>query len=803
MPVTRLDPEALRTSCDPERLSFETTAQLEDLATLPSQDRAREASWFGVSVRRHGYNLFAMGSKGLGKDLLIEKAIEGRATLDPVPGDWCYLHNFDDPDRPRALSLPQGMGRQLREDMTQLVMELGAAIPGAFEGDEYQTRRKSIEDELSRRQEKTLSEINDEANEKGVFLMRTPVGFVFAPLKDGRPLPPAEFAALPEEEKDKTQEAIQDLERKLQEKLREFPRWEKEARSRIRELNREVTEFAVGQALQVLIDKYTEAGIEGVVAHLKTVREDIVRTMDEAQGKDGSPGALKRGALRMAEVLERYSVNLLVSNEGVERAPVVHEDQPTFQNLLGRVEHLQQMGTLVTDFSLIKAGALHRANGGYLVVDALKLLTSPLAWEGLKRALRQSEIRIDSVTQFLSIAATVSLEPEPIPLDVKVILLGDRILYHLLATHDPDFPELFKVAVDFDEELERTAENEGMLARFIAGLCRRESLRPLDRCAVARIIDEGARLVGDQKKVTAQLDRLSDLVREVDFWAGESGREVGTAIDVEKAIRTRNHRMDRVRRLVQEQIERGTLLIDTRGQAIGQVNGLSVLQLGDATFGRPSRITARVSMGTGKVVDIEREVELGGPIHSKGVLILSAFLASRYATGMPLSLAASLVFEQSYSGVDGDSASSAELYALLSALAEVPIDQSFAVTGSVNQNGEVQAIGGANEKIEGFFEVCAARGLTGQQGVLIPASNVQHLMLREDVVVAVREGKFHVYPIETIDQGIELLTGVVAGERDGAKVYPAESINGKVEARLRALARARRDFLGPGGGKDS
>jgi lon-related putative ATP-dependent protease len=492
--------------------------------------------------------------------------------------------------------------------------------------------------------------------------------------------------------------------------------------------------------------------------------------------------------------VRRYQVNVIVDHSGATGAPVIYEDHPTAQNLVGRIEHMAQMGALITDFNLIKAGALHRANGGYLILEARKVLLQPFAWEELKRALSSEEIRVEVLGQTLSLISTVSLEPEPIPLDVKVVLLGERLLYYTLSQLDPDFAELFKVAADFEDQMDRTSENHLLYARMIATMVRQEGLRPFDRQAVARVIEQSARIAGDAERLSTHVQSIADLLREADYWAGEAQRGVVSAADVQRAIDAQIYRSDRVRERLQEEIQRGTILIDSQGAKVGQVNGLSVITLGQFAFGRPSRITARVRLGRGEVVDIEREVALGGPIHSKGVLILSSYLGARYAMDRPLSLSASLVFEQSYSGVEGDSASSAELYALLSALADLPIKQGLAVTGSVNQYGQVQAIGGVNEKIEGFFDVCRAQGLTGEQGVLIPASNVKHLMLRPDVVAAVAAGQFRVYAVETIDQGIEVLTGVPAGERDAQGEFPAGSVNQRVEARLIALSEKRLAF---------
>jgi lon-related putative ATP-dependent protease len=606
---------------------------------------------------------------------------------------------------------------------------------------------------------------------------------------------PENFQQLPEAEREGIEREIATLQQQLQAILRQAPQWEREGREKAKALNREVAIFAVGHLVEELRKKY--AAFPQVMEHLNSMEQDVIDNVEFFLNPPEASLAAMMGVPlpylpKGSAFFRRYQVNLVVDHSAHQGAPVIYEDNPTYQNIVGHMEYVAQMGALSTDFGLIRAGALHQANGGYLMLDALRVLTHPYAWEGLKRALRSGKIRVESLGQALSLLSTVSLEPEPIPLNVKVVLLGERLLYYLLCQYDSEFNELFKVAADFEEQADRKPENDLLYARLIASLARQEKLLPFDPGAVARVIEHSARITGDAEKLSIHSRTLSDLLREADYWSRAAGHSDVAADDVERAIEAQIHRADRVRERLQEQVLRGMILIDTVGAKTGQVNGLSVLQMGQFIFGHPSRITARARLGRGEVVDIEREVELGGPIHSKGVLILSGFLGARYAADRPLSLSASLVFEQSYGGVEGDSASSAELYALLSALAEVPIKQSLAVTGSVNQRGEVQAIGGVNEKIEGFFDLCQARGLTGEQGVLIPASNVQHLMLRRDVVEAVEADKFRVYPVGTIDQGIEILTGVEAGDRDGEGNFPEGSINHRVEARLIELAEKRK-----------
>ena len=802
MAIAPLSAHQLRKTCDPSQFDFETTAELEPLNDILGQERAVKAILFGIGIRREGYNLFALGPSGTGKRTTIGQFLDRKAAAEPTPADWCYVNNFDQPHKPHALRLPPGQGVVLRKDMEQLVEELRTAIPAAFESDDYRTRRQEAEEEFKERQERAFTELQEEAREKNVALIRTPVGLAFAPLKDGEVISPDDFQKLPEETRKQFEQDINELQERLQSIIFQVRQWEREARKKVKELDRQVAMFAVGHQIDELREKY--ASLPEVVEYLDAVQKDVIENVDEFRKPEEQPqvmGLPMPRPLKGPPLLRRYQVNVLVDHSETEGAPVVYEDHPTYNNLIGRIEHIAQMGALLTDFNLIKPGALHRANGGYLILDARQLLLQPYAWDALKRALRSREIRLESLAQALSLVSTVSLEPESIPLDVKVVLIGERLLYYLLHLYDPDFSELFKVEADFNGRMARTPENNLLYARMIGTLARNEGLLPFDRQAVARVIERSARLADDSEKLSAHLLSVVDLLREADYWATTGGHKTVTADDVQQAIEAQIHRADRVRGLVQEEIRRGTIMIDTSGERVGQINGLSVIALGNFAFGQPNRITARVRLGKGEVVNIEREVELSGPIHSKGVLILAHFLTARYAPDYPLSLSASLAFEQSYGGVEGDSASVAELCALLSALADVPLKQSLAVTGSVNQHGEVQPIGGVNEKIEGFFDVCRDRGLTGEQGVIIPAANVVHLMLRQDVVAAAEAGQFHIYPVRTVDEAVELLTGMPAGERDEEGNFPEGTLNYLVEARLIEMAERQRDFSSSDSGK--
>ncbi|MBL8487482.1 MAG: AAA family ATPase [Rhodocyclaceae bacterium] len=789
-----LPTEALFTACDPASLGFANTAELAELDAGRIHPRAVEAAHLGLDIRHRGYNLFVLGEAGSGRHAIVRQLLEEEREDGDPPSDWCYVNDFAIPSRPRLLRLPCGRGAGLRDEMQRFVGEIGPAIAAAFEGEDYRKRIESLQEEEKSREETALRHLGQESQEKGIALLRTPQGFAFAPLKsEQEALSPEEFNQLPEERRQELTRHMEGFHERLHELMAQFPRWRRDLQNRIKEVSGEVLKLAVGHLVEDLKPRY--ADLPKVTEHLEAVLADIVESgmalRESAKSDEDTESTLFSGAISV----QRYLVNLLVENPPAGQRPVIYEDHPTLQNLVGRIEHLVHMGTLVSNFTLIRGGALHRANGGFLVLDALKLLSQPYAWEGLKRALLAGEVRIESLSELIGLTSTMQLEPEPVPLDLKVVLIGERLVYYLLSQYDPDFPALFKVGAEMDSEVERSPENTALYARLVATLARREGLPSLTAAAVARIVEHAARLAEDSQRLTTHTQSLDNLMQEAAHFAADAQADVIDAGHVEAALEAHRRRHERIRQRYQDEILRGTWLVSTAGTHLGQINGLAVISLGENSFAHPVRITATVRMGEGEVIDIEREVELGGPIHSKGVLILSSFLAARFGRSMPLSLRASLVFEQSYGGVEGDSASLAELAALLSALSGVPIRQSIAVTGSVNQFGVVQPVGGINEKIEGFFDICAARGLAGDQGVVIPAPNLPHLMLRRDVVEAVAKGRFRVWAVNDVDEAMELLTGVPAGEPDAKGEIPEGSLNYRIAVELAELAQMRKNFL--------
>lgn len=790
-----LSAEKVRQKCDPAIFGCKSTEELKPLEGIIGQDRALSALNFGLNIQKPGFNIYVSGLPGTGRTTAIKSFLEALAAKKETPPDWCYVHNFRDSYCPLALQVPAGTGRELQKDMKGVVQQTRRSITQALESKEYAERQAEITQELHKQKEESLNLLDKKARDRGFLLKSTPMGLMFIPARDGNPITEEEFRQLsPEAEKELTKNR-EELTAELKEVVNKLRAQERVVQQQVEDMNHEVVSYSIGHLFKELEEKYKQ--LPEVVNYIKEVSKDIVDNFEqfrlEPQATEAEPSFPIREMARR-QALKKYEVNILVDNSGQKGAPVVLELNPTFNNLIGRIEKEAQYGALYTDFTMIRSGSLHRANGGYLVVQARDILTNVMSWEGLKRAIRDGKIVIEEIGERFGFVATRSLRPEPIPLDVKVVVIGEPPLYYLLYRLDSEFNELFKVRADFDSRMDKTEANLKKYVAVICRLCVNENLRHLDSSAIAKIIEYSSRLAGDQEKLSALFANIADVVRESNFWAGEAGSSIIEASHVDKAIEQKVYRSNLIQERINEMIEQGIIMIDVDGESIGQVNGLAIVDLGDFPFGKPSRITASVGLGREGLIDIERESKLGGPIHTKGVMILNGYMADKYVRDIPLSLSARLVFEQSYEEVEGDSASSAELYAILSRLSDVPLKQGIAVTGSVNQKGEVQAIGGSNEKIEGFFEVCRAKGLNGKQGVLIPAKNARNLMLKEEVVEAVGRGDFHVYPVATIDEGIEVLTGITAGQRLPEGSFEPGSINDRVQSRLISLAEKFRDF---------
>jgi len=796
-----LGPADIYRACDVSALAFRTTAELPELTEIIGQARAVSSVEFGMGIYNDGYNIFAVGPTGTGKSSTIYEFLSRQAASRPAPDDWIYVHNFVKPYQPNAIRMPAGQGQEFRKEMEKLVEDLQAAITQAFEGEEYEKQKREIAQQVSEKQESKLGALSQKAESQNSTMVRTPAGLAFAPkTAEGETMSREIYEALPADDQKRVDEALEGLNEELQQIMRLVRQDERAGRDALRELDHEVTTFAAKHLVDEACDKWCD--VAEMVEYLQAVLRDVVENADEFKKSDEESPVMFMGIPMPSRqkgegAFRKYRINVLVDNSAETGAPVVNESNPVLQNLVGRIEHQAQFGALFTDFNMIKPGALHKANGGFLVLEARDVLLKPYSWDALKRTLKTGEIRVEDIAQQMGFATTATLDPEPIPFRAKIVLIGEPYIYYLLYAQDPDFQDLFKVKADFDTVVDRTPETEQLYARFVSHVCRQHDLAPFSPEGVARVIEHCSRLVEDQRKMTTRFLDVVDLLTEAAYWAqlgrGKRSKPVVKREHVQKAIDQRIYRSNRVEERVREMIADATVMVDTRGAVVGQINGLSVSSIGDYAFGRPSRITATHRLGEGELVDIEREVEMGGPIHSKGVLILAGYLGAKYASDRPLSLAARLVFEQSYSGVEGDSASSAELYALLSSLSGVPIQQRFAVTGSVNQRGQVQAIGGVNEKIEGYFAVCQALGPKGGEGVLIPKANVRNLMLSDRVRDAVEKGRFHVFPISTIDEGISLLTGVRAGALGAKAVYPNGSINRLVVDRLAFLTEKARE----------
>lgn len=778
MSVTQLQASQLYHHCDPADLPFTTTASIAPLTELIGQQRAREAIDFAINMQAEGYNLYVMGEAGCGKKALVDEVLgKYRLNLSSAK-DWAYLHNFDLPQHPKALSLPAGDGAQLKRDIERVVKALQQELPHAFDDEYYRGRLRAIEETSRQHRVRLFGVLQAEADRKGVVLLRMEDGsYAFAAQHQGEPLSGEAFETLPYAQQMETEEAIASLQVAMQDTLIEIREWEHGTLKKVAALNEEVALEVISRQIDSLRHSYPKS--PQLQDYFDDMRLDIQRNIDMFLKSE-----TRQDDAYVDNCLKRYQINLIVDNAELQGAPIIYLSQPNQQNLLGCIENMAMMGALVTDFTLIKAGALHKANGGFLIIDAEKLLEQPFAWEGLKAALKATQISLENPERTYNQASTVTLEPEPVPLSIKVILLGDSSLYYQLYELDGEFVGLFKVLADFEEELPRTAETHMQMARLIATTAMQEHLPVLQQAAVALLIEYAARSINDGRQLSLHIGDMTDLLREAAYWTKKSQQAEITAEAVNQAWLQRLGRVDRVRSAVYQQIERQIIQLDVRGQRIGQVNGLSVLSVGGFHFGEPARITASCRYGDDAIIDIEREVELGGNLHAKGVMILASYLGAFYAADKPLCMAASIVFEQNYGEIDGDSATVAELCALLSAIAKIPLKQSIAITGSMNQFGEVQAIGGVNEKIEGFYDICCLLGLSGNQGVIIPRSNVQHLMLKPAVRQAVEDGVFHIYAIDEIADAITLLTDCDVGIADEQGEYPDNSFNAAVATRL-------------------
>ncbi|MGN0913698.1 MAG: Lon protease family protein [Alphaproteobacteria bacterium] len=791
MAISKLKSEELYKKCDPKKFDFTTTAELEERLSALGQDRALSAVELGINIKSKGYNLFCLGPEGTGKTSLVKRILVKEAKDRPTPDDWAYVYNFEEPHKPIAIHFPAGKASEFAKDVDKLIEEFSVSIPSILESDEYKASLSIIKEKYKQKKEEYICLLQKKAKGKSVSLLHMPVGLVVAPVKNGEVLSPEAFDELPEDEKKSLIDDLNAMQEEIENAAQDLPEWEEKQRKEIAALREKFIKVAVKKPIDELRQRHK--AYKGAVEFLKNVQKNIIDNIDDylpnqenaagAEDGDALTALLSRMNKQEEDKFAKFKVNVVVKNEPGSGAPIVHLDHPTQGNLVGKVERIQQYGALLTDFTLIKAGALHRANGGFLLIDARKLLVQPYAWDSLKRALASKNIKIETPGDETSFT-TISLDPEPIPLDVKVILTGDAELYELLSERDPDFSDYFKVEADFGVLMDRTDENEIEYAKLIGSLSKKKKLRSLNKQAVAKVIEYSSRLAEDSEKLTAHIASIGDLLREADYWARKSKSNQIGKNHIEQAVEAQIYRSDRIKQAMLEQIDKGTILMDVEGKRVGQINGLVVYNFSRFSFGKPSRLTTQVRIGRGDFVNIEREVEMSGPIHSKGVLILQALLANRFAKDSPLSLEASIVFEQSYGGVDGDSASSTEYYCMLSAIANIPIKQSIAVTGSINQFGEIQPIGGVNEKIEGFFDVCNHRGLTGTQGVVIPRTNVKDLMLREDILNAVDEGKFHIYAVDTVDDGIEVLTGIPAGKPDKHGNYLKGTVNYEVKKSL-------------------
>lgn len=781
--------EKLKWTCSPEQFMFNNTSEVPPLEGTIGQERGVDAIDFGLNIKTQGFNIYVSGISGTGKTSTIKSYVERLAQTQKIPPDWCYVYNFSNPDTPLSINLPAGEGSIFVKDMEDFIETCKTEISRAFESEEYEKRRDKLTGKFKSQRDAILKELEEEAGQKGFAIQITPVGMVSVPAVDGKPMSSEEYEKLDEQKKKEIEEEGKKLETKMNQSLLKIKKIEKEMKEKICGLDRDIALFAIGHHLQEIKSKYKD--YPKVSKFLEDAGNDIVNNAEEFRAtapKKELPFEIKIPSPEVS-FFNRYKVNLIVDNSKTKGAPVIFEMNPTYYNLFGAIEYQVQMGAMLTDFTMIKSGAIHRANGGYLIVRVFDVLTNFLSWEALKRTLRSREARIENLGEQFRAYPTTTLKPEPIPIDVKVVLIGNPYIYYLLHAYDEEFEKLFKVKSDFDTRMDRTKEHINKYASFISARCKEENLKHFDKTGVAKVVEYGAWLAGDQEKLSTRFLEIADIVSESSFWTTKENSEYVSSEHVKKAIQEKIRRSNLIEEKIQEFIENGIIMIDTDGEVVGQVNGISIYEVGDYSFGKPSRITARAFVGRAGIVDIERETKMSGRIHTKGVMILSGYLGGKYGHNKPLSLSASLCFEQLYEEVEGDSASCAELCALLSSISEVSIKQGIAITGSVNQKGEIQPIGGVNQKIEGFFDVCKAKGLNGEQGVIIPHQNVRNLMLKDEVIQAVKDGKFHIYAIKNVDDAIEILTGMKAGKQDSRGNFEKGTFNYKVDMRLKELGK--------------
>ncbi|RMG69931.1 MAG: ATP-dependent protease [Nitrospirae bacterium] len=790
----KLSEKELCSQCDPSIFSFKSTEELPPFEGTIGQDRALSAIDFGLNLQSKGFNIFVLGESGTGKTSTIKTLIKRKAEGEAVPPDWCYVYNFKDPDIPLAISLEPGKASEFKKDMEELIESLKKEIPRVFESKEYEKQKNRILEEFQKRQKELFGAVEEEAESKGFSIKRTVGGFFIVPVKKtGEPLSEEEFQGLDEKTKKKIEEIGKLLQEKLDDVVRTIKAGEKLVTELLKKLEREAALSVLGSLIDELKSKYSEN--KKLLNYLDDVKEDILENLDDFKTtqEETSPPVPFLKMPKQEPRFNKYAVNVIVNNRDLKGAPCVFETNPTYYNLFGRIEHKFQYGVAVTDFTMIKAGSLHRANGGYLVINALDLLRNLFSYDALKRAIRNREVKIEDIWEQYRLVTTAMLKPEPIPLDVKVILIGNPYIYYILYNLDEEYRELFKVKADFDNTMERNEENLTKYATFVATKSKEEGLLPFDPSGVAKVVEYGSRLAEHQRKLSSKFSDISDLIRESHYWATKDGSEIVKGEHVEKALKEKFYRHNKIEEKLRELMLEDTLIVETEGEKIGQINGLAVMDMGDYSFGKPSRITATVYSGKAGVVNIERETKMSGKIHEKAILILSNFLGRMYAQKKPITLSASITFEQLYGLIEGDSATCAELYALLSAIARVPIKQSIAITGSMDQDGNVQPIGGVNEKIEGFFRLCKVRGLTGEQGVIVPERNVKNLMLSSEVIEAVKEGRFHIYAISRIEEGVPLLMGLEAGQMLPDGTYPEGTLNYLVEKRLTEIREAMKE----------